>query len=167
MPKLPWAKLPPGFKFGMVSAVATDSKYRVYVLHRGKNPVVVFDPDGEHLRSWGDNTINTPILWGATTAANVDLTVRVNDGSLTVGNLQLINGGTAASTGSFTKAGAGTLSITGTMGFTGTLFVDEGTFGLAGGSGSQTVPAATGAPTWGSTAIESPRSATSPVSRRP
>jgi autotransporter-associated beta strand protein len=99
---------------------------------------------GGIISSGGNNTINTPILWGAATAANVDLTVRVNDGSLTVGNLQLVTGGSATTTGSFTKVGAGTLSVTGTMGFTGSLFVDEGTFGLA-GTGAQTV-AVTGIP---------------------
>jgi DNA-binding beta-propeller fold protein YncE len=52
-----WPKLPDGVKFGPVSAVATDSADRVFVFHRGKHPVVVFDRDGKFLRSWGDDYI--------------------------------------------------------------------------------------------------------------
>lgn len=55
-----WAKLPDDIKFGPVSAVATDADYRVYVFHRGKTPVVVFDRDGKYLRSWGDGHFTTP-----------------------------------------------------------------------------------------------------------
>ncbi len=54
-----WAKLPEGFRFGAVSAVATDALDQVYVFHRGKHPLVVFDRTGKYLRSWGDDTIKT------------------------------------------------------------------------------------------------------------
>ena len=37
-----WPRLPASFKFGQVTAVATDSADRVFVFHRGKNPIVVF-----------------------------------------------------------------------------------------------------------------------------
>lgn len=55
-----WPQLPPGLKFGPVSAVATDAKDRVYVAHRGPKPVLVFDRDGKFLRSWGDDHLKTP-----------------------------------------------------------------------------------------------------------
>jgi DNA-binding beta-propeller fold protein YncE len=47
--------MPEGWKFGRVSAVATDSTGEVYVFHRGKkaDPIVVFDASGTYLRSWG------------------------------------------------------------------------------------------------------------------
>src|SRR5262249_5716593 len=32
---------------------------RVHVFHRGKNPVLVFEPDGTFVRSWGDGLIKT------------------------------------------------------------------------------------------------------------
>ena len=40
--------MPAGWKFGRVSAVATDSQGRVYVFHRGRkaDPIVVFDKHG-------------------------------------------------------------------------------------------------------------------------
>jgi len=55
-----WPKLPDGVKLGPVSAVATDSDDRVFVFHRGKRPILVFDRDGKFLRSWGDGLFDTP-----------------------------------------------------------------------------------------------------------
>ena len=49
-----WAKLPPGWEFRDVAAVAVDSKDRVYVFNRGQHPMIVFDQDGNFLRSWGE-----------------------------------------------------------------------------------------------------------------
>jgi DNA-binding beta-propeller fold protein YncE len=54
-----WPKLPDGMQFGPVSAVATDSADRVFVFHRGKHPILVFERDGKYLRSWGDEFINS------------------------------------------------------------------------------------------------------------
>jgi len=54
-----WPKLPDDIKLGPVSAVATDTADRVYVFHRGKHPVLVFDRDGQFLRSWGDDFVKT------------------------------------------------------------------------------------------------------------
>jgi DNA-binding beta-propeller fold protein YncE len=53
-----WPKLPDNIKLGPVSAVATDSADRVFVFHRAKQPILVFDRDGKYLRSWGDDFIN-------------------------------------------------------------------------------------------------------------
>lgn len=55
-----WPALPEGVTLGSVSAVATDSADRVYVFHRGKRPILVFDRDGRFLRSWGDDHLRTP-----------------------------------------------------------------------------------------------------------
>jgi DNA-binding beta-propeller fold protein YncE len=52
-----WAKLPAGYSWPEVAAVATDSQDRVYVFNRGDHPVVVFDRDGTFLRSWGEGII--------------------------------------------------------------------------------------------------------------
>jgi DNA-binding beta-propeller fold protein YncE len=49
-----WAKLPDGWSFKDVAAVATDHKDRVYVFNRGEHPMIVFDRDGNFLHSWGE-----------------------------------------------------------------------------------------------------------------
>jgi len=54
-----WPKLPDDVQLGPVSAVAVDREDRVYVFHRGKRPVLVFDRDGNFLRSWGDDQVKT------------------------------------------------------------------------------------------------------------
>jgi len=55
-----WAKLPTGWTWGQVSAVATDSQDRVYAFQRKDPPVVVFDRDGNYLTSWGHSAIKDP-----------------------------------------------------------------------------------------------------------
>src|ERR671916_473492 len=47
--------MPSGWKFGRVSAVATNDSGEVYVFQRGKkaDPIVVFDAKGRYDRSWG------------------------------------------------------------------------------------------------------------------
>ena len=56
-----WAKLPKGWNFGTgktaLRALAVDSKDRVYVYNCGEHPVMVFDPDGNFLTSWGEGVI--------------------------------------------------------------------------------------------------------------
>src|SRR6185369_11669348 len=49
-----WAKLPEGWEFKDVAAVAVDSKDRVYAFNRGEHPIIVFDREGNFLRSWGE-----------------------------------------------------------------------------------------------------------------
>ena len=55
-----WAKLPDGWEFRDVAAVAVDSKDQVYVFNRGEHPVIVFDREGNFLRSWGEESIRAP-----------------------------------------------------------------------------------------------------------
>ncbi len=48
-----WAKLPDGWSFGWIPAVACDSADRVFVYSRSDHPLVVFDSDGNFLEEWG------------------------------------------------------------------------------------------------------------------
>jgi DNA-binding beta-propeller fold protein YncE len=55
--------MPKGWKFGRVSAVATDPAGKeVYVFHRGAaaDPLIVFDAAGKYLRSWGKGMFVRP-----------------------------------------------------------------------------------------------------------
>ena len=49
-----WGRLPPGYRFLEAAGVAVDSKDNVYVFTRGEHPVIVFDREGNFLRSWGE-----------------------------------------------------------------------------------------------------------------
>ena len=55
----PFLKLPKGLKLGRCSGVAVDSKKRIYVFHRGKQPILVFSAKGKFIRSWGDDAIGS------------------------------------------------------------------------------------------------------------
>ena len=56
-----WAKLPPGREFNAdVAAVGVDRQDRVYAFNRGQHPMVVFDRDGNFLRSWGEGVFHRP-----------------------------------------------------------------------------------------------------------
>jgi DNA-binding beta-propeller fold protein YncE len=49
-----WAKLPDGIRFLECPGVAVDSQDNVYVLTRGEHPIMVFDREGNYLRSFGE-----------------------------------------------------------------------------------------------------------------
>jgi DNA-binding beta-propeller fold protein YncE len=51
-----WAKIPHGIWMKEATSVAVDSDDRVYVFNRGNMPVLVFDPDGNMIDSWGNET---------------------------------------------------------------------------------------------------------------
>jgi hypothetical protein len=55
-----WAELPEGWSFLEVADVAVDSEDRVYVFNRGEHPMIVFDPDGNFLASWGEGLFKRP-----------------------------------------------------------------------------------------------------------
>jgi len=55
-----WPTLPEGWHFGQVPAVAVDSRDRVYIFHRGRQPLLVFSPDGELLEAWGEGLFPFP-----------------------------------------------------------------------------------------------------------
>lgn len=50
-------KLPADVTLGPCSAVDFDSKGRMYLFHRGKQPILCFDQSGKLIRSWGDELI--------------------------------------------------------------------------------------------------------------
>ena len=50
-----WGKLPDGWSFHEVGAVGVDRQDNVYVFNRGEHPMIVFDRDGNFLRSWGED----------------------------------------------------------------------------------------------------------------
>jgi DNA-binding beta-propeller fold protein YncE len=49
-----WAKLPGDWSFKEVGGVGVDAQDNVYVFNRGAHPMMVFDRDGNFLRSWGE-----------------------------------------------------------------------------------------------------------------
>lgn len=49
-----WAKLPEGWDFLEVADIGVDRNDQVYVFNRGEHPMMVFDRDGNFLRSWGE-----------------------------------------------------------------------------------------------------------------
>jgi DNA-binding beta-propeller fold protein YncE len=55
-----WARLPPGWSWTEVAAVATDTQDRVYVFSRGEHRVMIFNRDGEFLASWGEGLFARP-----------------------------------------------------------------------------------------------------------
>jgi sugar lactone lactonase YvrE len=49
-----WGKLPAGWGYVEATSVAVDRQDRVHVYNRGEHPVIVFDRDGNFVRSWGE-----------------------------------------------------------------------------------------------------------------
>jgi len=52
-----WGRLPDGWSYREVAGVAIDSRDNVFVFNRGRHPVIVFDKDGNFLRSFGEDVI--------------------------------------------------------------------------------------------------------------
>ncbi|HUM18252.1 MAG TPA: peptidyl-alpha-hydroxyglycine alpha-amidating lyase family protein [Candidatus Nitrosotalea sp.] len=52
-----WGRLPDGWTYREVAGVAVDRQDRAFVFTRGEHPVIVFDRDGNFLRSWGEGVI--------------------------------------------------------------------------------------------------------------
>ena len=48
-----WEQLPKGWAHRDVAGVAVDQEDRVFLICRGENPVIVYDSQGNFLRSWG------------------------------------------------------------------------------------------------------------------
>jgi hypothetical protein len=49
-----WGRLPSGVNYGTTSGVVVDPQDRVYILNQSKDAVIVFDRDGNFIRSWGE-----------------------------------------------------------------------------------------------------------------
>jgi len=52
-----WGRLPEGWTYREVAGVAVDKQDRAFVFTRGEHPVIVFDRDGNFLRSWGEGVV--------------------------------------------------------------------------------------------------------------
>lgn len=55
-----WAAVPVGWTWTEVTAVAVDSRDRVFVFNRGDHPLMVFDRNGAFLESWGEGLFARP-----------------------------------------------------------------------------------------------------------
>ncbi len=55
-----WAKLPKNWSLLDVAGVAVDSEDRVFIFDRGSHPLMIFDRDGNLLKSWGEAIFTTP-----------------------------------------------------------------------------------------------------------
>ncbi|MDE0185945.1 MAG: peptidyl-alpha-hydroxyglycine alpha-amidating lyase family protein [Candidatus Poribacteria bacterium] len=55
-----WGNMPEDWTYKEATAVAVDSKDNVYVFNRGTHPMIVFDPGGNVVRTWGDGIFTNP-----------------------------------------------------------------------------------------------------------
>jgi hypothetical protein len=49
-----WAKLPDGWSFAEIAGIGVTHRDDVYIFNRGEHPMMVFDRQGNFLRSWGE-----------------------------------------------------------------------------------------------------------------
>ncbi len=77
-----WEQLPTGYRHDDVDGVAVDSRDRVYLMTRGDARVIVYEPDGTFVTSWGED-IFTPRTHGITIGPD-DSVYTVDDGDHTV-----------------------------------------------------------------------------------
>jgi len=83
-----WPQLPAKHNFQETAGVAADGSNRIYVFHRGANPIMVFDAAGKFLESFGDGLFDRPHSIRIDADGNI---WTVDDGSHTV--LKLDRGG--------------------------------------------------------------------------
>ena len=55
-----WGNIPEDWTYKEATAVAVDAADNVYVFNRGTHPMVVFDSQGNVLRTWGDGVFANP-----------------------------------------------------------------------------------------------------------
>ncbi|MEW6335748.1 MAG: peptidyl-alpha-hydroxyglycine alpha-amidating lyase family protein [Thermodesulfobacteriota bacterium] len=77
-----WEKLPEGYVHKDVDGVAVDSKDNVYLMTRQDARVIVYDREGNFLRSWGEKVF-TPRTHGIAIGPD-DMVYTVDDGDHTV-----------------------------------------------------------------------------------
>jgi sugar lactone lactonase YvrE len=77
-----WEQLPAGYVHRDVDGVAVDSRDRVYLVTRSDERVIVYEPDGTFLMSWGEDVF-TPRTHGVTVGPD-DSVYIVDDGDHTV-----------------------------------------------------------------------------------
>jgi DNA-binding beta-propeller fold protein YncE len=55
-----WGNTPDDWFYKEATSVAVDSKDQVYVFNRGNHPMIVFDKNGEVVRTWGEGVFTNP-----------------------------------------------------------------------------------------------------------
>ena len=55
-----WETIPDGYQWREVAGVITDANDNVYVFNRGPHPMIVFDKDGNFIKSWGEDVFVRP-----------------------------------------------------------------------------------------------------------
>src|SRR5687768_3665886 len=55
-----WPRLPQGWTFEETAGIAVDAREHFFVFHRGPQPIIEFDRDGNFVRSWGDGIYVRP-----------------------------------------------------------------------------------------------------------
>jgi DNA-binding beta-propeller fold protein YncE len=55
-----WENMPTGYSWPETAGVITDNKDNVYVFNRGEHPMMVFDSDGNFIKSWGEGVFVRP-----------------------------------------------------------------------------------------------------------
>jgi DNA-binding beta-propeller fold protein YncE len=55
-----WCRLPDGWSWNEVTAVAVGSADRVFVFNRGEHPVMIFDREGTYISAWGEGLFARP-----------------------------------------------------------------------------------------------------------
>jgi hypothetical protein len=48
-----WGKLPDGVAYGYTHGVCVDSQGRIFIHNQSKDSMIIFDPDGKFIKSWG------------------------------------------------------------------------------------------------------------------
>ena len=54
-----WEQLPAGYAHLDVCGTAVDSKDRLFVLSRSQEHVIVYEPDGSFVTSWGEDILTS------------------------------------------------------------------------------------------------------------
>ena len=55
-----WGNLPKDWTLREATAVGVNSKDQVIVFNRGTKPIIIFDPNGKYINSWGDDIFKNP-----------------------------------------------------------------------------------------------------------
>jgi DNA-binding beta-propeller fold protein YncE len=55
-----WGALPPEIVIGDVAGICVDSRDQILVFNRGEHPVIVFEPDGSFVTTWGEGSFVKP-----------------------------------------------------------------------------------------------------------
>ena len=79
-----WLKLPEGYKLLECPGVAVDGEDRVFILTRGEHPIMVFDRDGNFIRSFGEGLFSDNRTHGLYYSAADDSPLAADDGIHTI-----------------------------------------------------------------------------------